>query len=206
MEFLNPEQGIGNEEILHLIFPIVEHLGSPIRVLSLSGVCVFISRHSVKFCQSMGIFWEMCRHPVQNDTDFMFMHIIHEIAEIFRRSVTGGRRIISGNLVSPGTVKGVLCNSHKFYMGVAHIFHIIGQCVSQFPVIVKARVLFLSARVLFPRTRMHFIDGHGVFLGVKLLPFFHPCSVPPFESLQIHNFRGIARTHFRKITVRVGFV
>ena len=64
MEFPKPEQNIGDQEILHLIFPIVENLGSPVRMFSQTWIRVLIDTLAVKFSQAMGICGKVGRHPV----------------------------------------------------------------------------------------------------------------------------------------------
>ena len=112
MIMLNPEQCIGDQEILHLRLAVVENLRPPIRMLALSRICIFKCRRSVKVRQPMRILWKMRRYPVQDHTDAIPVQIIDHIGKILRCPVTGSRRIISGYLIPPGSVKRVLRNPH----------------------------------------------------------------------------------------------
>ena len=127
MAFLYPVESIGDQEVLYLRAAVIIYLCPPFRMLSLSGILMLVHCSSVKVCQTMGIFWKMCRHPVKDNSDLIAMKIINHIFEILRCSITGGRSIISGHLISPGSVKGMLCNSHQLYMGISHLLHIVSK-------------------------------------------------------------------------------
>src|SRR5699024_9720091 len=148
--FLNPEKRVGDQEILDLISSVIKDFGTPVRILPFSGICIFISRSAVKVSQSMGLPRTMRRHPVQDDANLVFMHIIDEIFEILRCSVTGSRRIVSGHLISPGSVEGMLCDAHQLYVGIAHFLYIICESMSKLPVIVEAFVFFVFLWMLSP--------------------------------------------------------
>ena len=82
MELLDPVEGIGNQEVFHFIFAKIKDLGTPVRMLAFSGICILITAGSVKLRQSVGIFREMRRNPVKNDADLVFVEIVHQIFEI----------------------------------------------------------------------------------------------------------------------------
>ena len=82
MELLDPVEGIGNQEVFHFIFAEIKDLGTPVRMLAFSGICILITAGSVKLRQSVGIFREMRRNPVKNDADLVFVEIVHQIFEI----------------------------------------------------------------------------------------------------------------------------
>ena len=87
MALFHPVKGIGDQEILHFRAAIIIDLRSPVRMFSLSRVCMFINSCSVKVHQSMGILRKMGRYPVQDNTDLMLMEIIDHIFEILRCSI-----------------------------------------------------------------------------------------------------------------------
>ena len=101
MEMLDPEQCICNQEIPYLRLFIIKDLRSPVRMLSLSRICILKSRCSVKISQSVSILREMCRNPVKNHTNPIPVQIIDHISKIFRCSISGSRCIITGYLISP---------------------------------------------------------------------------------------------------------
>ena len=174
-------------------------------MLPLSRISMFINCSSVKISKTMRIFREMSRNPVQNDADAVLMKIIHHILEIFRRSISGCRCKISSYLIAPGTVKGMLCDSHQFHMGISHILHICRQLFRQFSIIIEA-ILILFMGMTFPGTRMHFIDGQCFLCTVPCLSFLHPAFVMPGEVADICHSGCRTRTFLRIRCKRICFV
>ena len=78
------------------------------------------------------------------------MKMVNHIFEIFCCSVAGGRCIITGYLIAPGAVKRMLCDSHQFDMGIAHLLHISSQLMCQFAIIVKARIVLILCFMFLP--------------------------------------------------------
>ena len=64
MIMLNPHERTANQEVLHFIFAIIKDLCSPVRMLSHTGIRIFIQTGTVKIRQSMRITGKVCRHPV----------------------------------------------------------------------------------------------------------------------------------------------
>ena len=114
-------------KFLYFCLAVIKDLGSPVRMLSLSRIRILIKAGAVKLSQSEGVSREMCRYPVEDDTNLMFMQIIHKELKILCGTVTGSRCKIAGYLISPGTVKRMLRDTHQFHMGVTHILHVSGH-------------------------------------------------------------------------------
>ena len=150
MELLNPVKCVSDQEVGNLVLFIIKDLGTPVRMLALARVCVLEERLSVKIREAVGIAREVGRNPVQNDTDAFFVHVVYEIFELFRGAVAGGRSVVAGYLVAPGTIVRMLRNAHQFYMGVTHLFHISGKLCGSFFIGIVA-ILFWSV-FLFPGT------------------------------------------------------
>ena len=205
MELSQPEQSIGYQEVLHFIFAIIKYLRSPFRMLSQTGIGMFKDALSIKFCKSVCISCKMCRYPIQNDSDTCLMQFIDQIHKILRRSVTGSRRIVSGHLISPGAIIRMLRDSHKLYMGVFHLFQIFHDPVGELTIIIKS---FRSAIIgmFHKRTDMALIDCHGFLVHIFFIPGFHPLGILPVESRDIRNDGRCARSVFRIIGKRIGFV
>ena len=58
-----------------------------VRMLSALRIRALIQWSSVESSQSVCILREMCRHPVNDDTDALRMHIIHKSHEVRGRTV-----------------------------------------------------------------------------------------------------------------------
>src|SRR6202045_5272469 len=110
MEFLQPEKSVGDQEGTYFGPTEVEAQRAPIEVFSLSGIGVFVKPCSVKLGQSKRVFGEMARNPVQNDSNALFVAAIDKMTKLVRISKTAGRRVVAGDLVTPGTIERVLGN------------------------------------------------------------------------------------------------
>ena len=204
MEFFHPEQCVSNQKVHYFFSAIIKDIGTPVRMLSPAAVSILIQRQSVKTPQTMLVLRKMCRYPVQDYLDPSFMQFIHKIHKVFWCTISAGRCIIAPHLVSPGTIKRILCDSHQFHMGIPHIHYIISQHRCQFPVAVIAIIVIFNA--LFPGGQMHFIDVHRHAVPLfrpDAVSFLHKGTVLPFVSAQVCDPGSIARTHFRIIAIRI---
>ena len=150
---LQPPDGRRQQEAAHLPAAIVKDPGAPALVLPFQAVAVFIEARAVKLDKPVLILAEMRRHPVQKHRHAGLMERVHQIFQILRRSVAGGRGKVPCALVAPGGVQGVLRHGHQLHRRVAHVGHIGRQLVGQLPV-VKGAAVGIAA----PGTGMHLID------------------------------------------------
>ena len=201
MIMLDPEQCIGDQEILHLRLAVVENLRPPVRVLALSRICIFKCRCPVKVCQPMRILWKMRRYPVQDHADAIPVQIIDHIGKILWRAIAGSRRIISGHLIAPGSVKRMLCNPHQLHMGISHLLDIIRNGMGKFTIRIKS--LILCARMTHPGAHMYLIDRQRILLLIPLFSLLHPLLVRPFQIGNIGHSGSRTRTPLRIICKRI---
>ncbi len=181
MELLQPEQRIGDQEILYLQLAVVEDLGTPIRMLPAPWVRMLIDTSAVKTAQAMGICGKMSRHPIQDHAYTRFVQLIDQIHEILRCTVAGSRRIITGHLISPGAVKGMLRNPHQLHMGIFHLFQIFHDLLCKLSVCVKPFFCPVIG-MLHKGTDMTFINCHRFLIHVFLIPLGHPFLIFPLKS------------------------
>ena len=144
----------------------------------------------------------MGRHPVKNHTNPSLMKVIHKIHKIHGIAVSGGWRIISGYLISPGAVKRMLSYTDQFNMRIPHIGNIICQFCGQRSV--SSETTVISGLILFPGTQMNLIYRHGAAVGIHRFSVFLPLFIGPLPVGQICNHRGGFRPHLRLITIRIG--
>ena len=88
MEFVHPEYRIVYEEVLYLTPAVVEYLCTPVGMLSLFGVLIFVAWSAVKVCQSMGIPGEMRGNPVEDHSLSVLVELIYQISEVIRIAVS----------------------------------------------------------------------------------------------------------------------
>ena len=203
VEVFHPVEGIRDQEVFNLIFTVVKDLCAPVRMFSLSRVRVLVERLSVKVGKSMGVFREVSRNPVQDHADALFMKIVYEVHELLRSAVTGGRCVVSGDLVAPGTVIRMFCNSHELYMGVAHLLHIVGQLVGCLHICIIT--FLLRAVFLSPGAEMNFVDRHRGFYRISFFSRVHPACIFPFKTADVFRDGSGSRTEFCVDCIRVSF-
>ena len=203
MIVLDPKQRIGDQEILHLRLTVIKNLRAPVRMLALSRIRIFKGRRTVKISQSMGILRKMCRNPVQDHTNAIAMQIIDHIRKILRRPVTGSRRIVSGHLISPGTIIRMLGDSHQFYMSVSHLFHIICDRMCELAICIKS--FLFGTRMTHPGSHMYLIDRQRILFLIPLFALFQPLLVRPLQIRNIGHTRSCPRTKFCIIGERIRF-
>ena len=131
-------------------------------------------RFAVEHGQAVGVLGEMRRNPVQDHADARLVQPVHQIQEIVPAAIARGRRIVTGHLVAPGAVKGILRDPHQLHMSVAHLQDVIREQVRQFPVGVEVAVRFAHKAA-----RMHLQNGDRRRERLKVLSGTDPCPVTP---------------------------
>ena len=193
--FFHPVNGVGDEEIVYLIFTVIKYFRSPVRVFPFSGVSVLIEGFSVEFREAVGVPGKMGRHPVKNDADAFFMQVIDEIHEFLWRPVTGGRGKIARDLISPGAVVRMLRDAHQLDVGVSHIGYVIRQFLCSFHICIAA--VFLRSVFPAPGSKVNLVNAYWRVQGIGAPPFFHPGIVTPLEAGDIGGDRSGSGPVFR---------
>ncbi len=92
---------------------------------------------------------------------------VDEVHEIVRRAEARARRVISDDLVTPGSVERMLGHAHQFDVRVALLPHVRDQFVGEFAPVQEWR---RAAVVTTPAARMHFIDVDRLLVRARVLP------------------------------------
>src|SRR5215471_16904629 len=79
---LQPKECVGDQELPDFIASEVEDQGAPVEMLTLARVFVFVASGTVKARQSMGVFWKVCGHPIDDDRDASLVTGVDEILEV----------------------------------------------------------------------------------------------------------------------------
>src|SRR5205814_10162514 len=111
-----PEERVRNQELAHLVAPVIEDQRAPIPMLAHARVCMLIQCSPVEVHQSVRVFRKMRRHPINDYADSLLMAAIDEVHEIFGRPEAGSRSIIADDLITPGAGEWVLHHRHKLDM------------------------------------------------------------------------------------------
>ena len=151
---------------------VVEDVSLPVGMKSLARVGVLVEMRAVEVGEAVRVGREVRRHPVENDADAVLVQVVDQVHEILRRAVARGGREVSGGLVSPGTVEGMLHDGQEFDVGEAHLADVFGKARRGLAIGQRAVVLFGDAH---PRAEMHFVNrlrrAQRIALGALLHPF-----------------------------------
>ena len=84
VEFLQPVQGIGDEEVTDLIATEVEDVGAPVLLLTAAPVWVLVEGLTVEPRQCPVILGEVGGHPVDDHADATGVEGVDELAQLIR--------------------------------------------------------------------------------------------------------------------------
>ena len=197
---LQPEAGGGEEEALYLGPAIVEDPGAPGGVLPLVGIAVLVTTAAVKLIEPVGVLAEVGGNPVENNGDAVFVHVVHKPEEILGGPVPGGGGKITGALVAPGAVEGMLQHGQQLNGGVAHVLHIGGQLLGHVLVIVEVAV-----GPLLPGAQVYLIDVQGGVVDLVLFLLCKEGGVGPLEIFNVVELAGVGRPGFAVEGIGVRF-
>ncbi len=124
---VEPEQGIGHQEIAHFVASIVEDQGSPVGMLSLPRVGMLVQVRAVEIRKPVGVLGEVGRHPVDQHANAMLVAMIDKVHEVFRAAVATGRREIADRLISPTARERMLAHGHQLQVRVAELLAVVDQ-------------------------------------------------------------------------------
>src|ERR1700730_7469219 len=108
MVFFQPEKSVCDQEVTHFAPTKVEDQRAPIAVFSLPRIGVFGKPCSVELSQSKSVLGEGARNPGRNESAALLVGAIDEMTKLVRIPKTARWRIVTGDLVTPGTVKRML--------------------------------------------------------------------------------------------------
>ena len=196
-----PEKRIGDQEVLYFRSAVIVNQRAPVWMGSLSRVKMLVQTRSVKRRKSEGIAREVCRYPVENNTNVVLVHRIHKIAEVIRRSVSCCRCVIARYLITPGFIERMLHHRHQLNMGVAELFHIRSQHRSDLTVVIK----FTAIVRFFPGAKMHFINRNRRFVALCDTTLLHPVLILPGIFSKVKHNTCIVWAQLCRICVRIRF-
>ena len=206
VEFLDPVHGVGDQEGANLRLAVVKGQGAPDGELPAQGVAVFIEGRAVEPAHGKGVLGEVGRHPVQDYADPRPVQGVHEGAEIIGRAVAAGGGVESRHLIAPGQVEGMLADAHQFHVGIAHVGDVIHQVVRKLGIIQEAVLVLRAPITLLPGAQMHFINGHGAFQHLGVVPLGLMGIVRPLEVVKAPHDGGVVGPLLKPEAVGVALI
>src|SRR5439155_26083014 len=111
---------------------------------------------------------------------------VDEMTEFIGGAEPPGRRVITGDLITPRAFERMLGDGQQFDVGVTHFHRVRDQSLRQFK-IAKVAVLFVGPAP--PRTEVHFVNADCASWPIPSPPRFHPLGVAPLITVKIVNER-----------------
>ncbi len=200
MEFLDPVQCVGDEEVAHFVAAEIEYQGAPVAVLALPRVGMFVQGLAGKARQGEFVLGEVGRYPVQEYADVLLVAGIDEMTQVVWTAEAGGGGIITGDLVTPGFIQRVLHDRQQFDMRVAQLLDIGYQFFCHFQPGIETAVFMLT-----PGTGMQFVDGDRASLPVPVVAVFDPAVVFPVIVVGRGDQRCGVRAHGHALGIGICF-
>ena len=190
---VEPEQGVGDEEVADLVAAVVEDQRAPVAMLAAARIGVLVQGRAVELPQAVAVAGEVGRHPVEHHADVVLVAEIDEVHEVLRRAVAAGGRVVADRLIAPTGRKRVLAHRQQLEVRVAHLLAVIDQLVGQLAIGQPARRIV--ARPL-PTAQVDFVERNRPLVPVGLAAVADPVVVVPVVAVADRHLRGRPRRHF----------
>ena len=160
VEFFQPVEGVGHQEVTHLVAAEVEHVGAPVFLLAPPPVGVLVDCPAVEPAQREIILREVGGHPVHDDANAFRMERVDKLTQFVGGAPTCGGGVVASDLITPRATERVFGNGEEFDVRVAHLLHIGHQFGGE----------LLITQLVPPRPQMHLVDAHGLHIVLCLGP------------------------------------
>ena len=164
--FVEPEEGVGDEEVLNFVAAVVVDQRAPVGMRALPRIFMFVEMRAVEEGEAVSVARKVRRSPIEEDAEAGLVAAINKFHEVCGRAESAGGGEIAKGLIAPRTVVGMLHDGEQFDVGVAKAFHVGNELVGEFAVAEPAIAIFRDAP---PRAEMNFVDTDGgvqpVFAG-----------------------------------------
>ena len=189
MVLLDPEEGVGDEEGLHLLASHVKLARAPGLMLHAVRALVFVQGLSVKLTETVRVLRKMRGDPIQDHADARLVKGVDEGHKLLGRAEARGGGVVAADLVAPGAVEGELAHGQDLNMRVAHLLDVGHELRGKLTVGIGLAVL-----VPPPRAQMQLIDvdglGKDLFSGKTRFAVAQPALVVPDVARKIGDHRG----------------
>ena len=190
MVLAHPEQGVGDEEVAHLVAAVVEDQRAPVGVRAAARVGVLVERGAVEARERELVAREVRRHPVEDHAEAVAVQAVDELAEVVGRAEARRGRVVAGHLVAPRARERVVHDRQQLEVREAHVLRVGGELVGQLEVGQRAVVL---ERVQPPRAEVDLVDRHRLVQRRARPPPLEPLLVAPDVLGAVHDRRGLGR-------------
>ena len=219
VEVLEPVQHVGDQERADFAAGEVELVRAPV------GVNLMLKQHvAVKGGKAVGVGTKTAGHPVHDHADACLVACIDKMHELLRVAVARRGGVVTGRLVAPGAIEGMLHERHDLNMRIAHVAHVVHELHRQVivgvelaalrgegihgtgVVAVLVRLALWRVAVALPRANMHLIDvkrlRHVVVAGAAL----EPRGIVPLVAIERPQHACRSRRALGLKGIRIGLV
>ena len=200
---IQPEQGVGSEEIADFVAAVIKNPGSPVGVFALARVGVLVEGGAVVVVEPVLVLRKVGRHPIDQHANAVLMAVIDKVLEVVRRTVAAGHRIVANGLVAPAAGERVLGDRHQLQVGIAQLVAILDQLLGQVAVVEPFAVPIVPAP---PTAQVDFVDRDRGVQRVEFLASSHPLLIAPVVLVEVGHDVRRAGGHFGGEAVGVDLV
>src|SRR5262249_32642426 len=101
---VEPEKSVPQEEVLHLVPPVVEYESSPVAVLSLARVGMLVKVGAVEEAETVVVSRKVSRHPIEENTNAGLVAAVDEAGKVLGQAMTARGGEVAQRLVAPGSI------------------------------------------------------------------------------------------------------
>ena len=135
VEFVDPIERVGDEEVAHFASPEVENVCAPVELLAPHRIGVLIQWRAVEAGQRPFVLGEVRGDPVDEHRDSQRMQMVDEVPEVVGLAEAGRRCVVRRDLISPRTTERVLCDGEEFDVGEALLDYVGAELLSEFAIV-----------------------------------------------------------------------
>jgi len=199
---LEPEQGARGQEAAHLVAAVIEDQAAPVRMKTFAGIGVLVQVASIELSQPVGVGREMGWNPVEQHADAGFVEGVDQLHQLLGGPLPVAGREEAGDLVAPGTEKGMLHHRQEFHVREPERAHILHQQRRELEIAQRAMVI---AGVASPGAEVNLVDRHRGGEPLRMGSLGQPARVAPVVA-QVPDDRGRVGRNLAEEPDRVGLL
>ena len=198
MVLAQPVERVREQEVAHLVAPVVEDERAPVGMRAAARVLVLVQRRAVEPRERPLVAREVRGHPVEDHADLLPVELVDERTEVVRVAEARGRREVAGHLVAPRAAVRMLHHRQELDVREAEVLRVGAELRGELAVVER-----LVVERAAPRAEMHLVDRHraGVRLGAAAT--LDPLVVAPLVA-RAEDARRVARRLLGGERVRIG--
>src|SRR6185503_14743068 len=190
MKLVEPIERISDEEIAHLITPVVEDVRAPIRMFAFAWIEMLIKRGAIEATERKSIFRKVRGNPIHDHADAALVQVVDEVTKIIRLAVTGRGRVIVRDLITPRWSIWMFLERQKLHVGEAQFRDVVGKRLGHLTISERTILVFHLAA---PRTEVNFVNREWLAEVFASGASLHPLCITKLVPRRVDNRRSVRR-------------